>query len=69
MALTLNQLIEEATKISQQLTSGDIPVVVRGRTGVTLILREYEEALWVEIKPNTLKISPEEFKSMLLSNK
>lgn len=69
MALTLNQLIEEATKISRQLTSGDIPVVVRGRTGVTLILREYEEALWVEIKPNTSRISPEEFKSTLLSNR
>lgn len=69
MALTLNQLINEATKISRQLTSGDIPVVIRGRTGVTLILKEHEGVFWVEIKPNTSKISPEEFRSMLLSNR
>lgn len=65
MAKTLNQLVNEGTQISRQLTSGDIPILCRGCDEVTLELKEYEGAYWVELKLHRKAISVEELKSII----
>jgi len=69
MAKTLNQLINEATQISRQLTSGDIPIVCRGCQDIELELKQYDVALWVEMKLKRIPISPEDFKSVIVQRK
>ena len=69
MAKTLNQLINEASKISRQLTSGDIPIVCRGCQDIELELKQHDVALWVELKLKRREISPEDFKSIIANQK